>query len=550
MSTDLRPAVASTAAAGTGQVVWRLTGHALRGMLRTPMSLFFALVFPLTFLVLVAAIVGDQPTPAGVPVAQFLVAPFAVFGVAEAVFCVLAIDIAVLREDGVLLRMRGTPVPARTVLTARIGAAVVVAVLAVALLSTVGVAAYGVDIVWRKTPALLLTLVTGAACFAALGLAVASATRTVLAAQTLTQGLLVPLAFVSDVFLVGAQLPTWLDVTGSVLPLKHFARALAETYDPQGGYGFSPGHLAVLAGWAVVGGLVARWRFGWAPRGASGGTTGPTVVEADPVAGRRHLGAPRPAGRPSGAALLTGQLGYALSGLRHDPLSIFFAVVFPVLLLVLFPAVFGGNGPDGLPLPQYLLPGLIAYALAVTGYVNLPESVAYARDQGILQRLRGTPLPLGWYLAGRIGAALLVSLLTTVLLVVVAVAFLDVRLDPGRLPAVLVAVLLGVACFAALGLAVASLLPSARSLTAVTLGTLLPLSFVSDVFPVGGDAPLPGWLATTGDLFPLGHLSAALLTATRPAVAGAGFAWAHLAVVAGWTVAALLVALRRPPGRD
>src|SRR5690349_21494735 len=89
-----------------------MTGHALRSFLRTPMSAFFTLIFPLAFLVVVSAIVGNETTEAGVPVAQFLVAPFAVFGVAEAAFVVLAIDTAVLRESGVLMRLRGTPAPA------------------------------------------------------------------------------------------------------------------------------------------------------------------------------------------------------------------------------------------------------------------------------------------------------------------------------------------------------------------------------------------------------------------------------------------------------
>ncbi|GAA3336566.1 ABC transporter permease [Amorphoplanes nipponensis] len=215
-------------------------------------------------------------------------------------------------------------------------------------------------------------------------------------------------------------------------------------------------------------------------------------------------------------------------------------MVFPVLLLALFPAVFGAAPVHGLAPAQYLLPGLTAYAIAVAGYVTLPEAVAQARGKGVLKRLRGTPLPLRWYVAGRVGAVLVVSILSTVLLCGVAVLFLDVRLDAARLPAVALAVVLGVACFAALGLAVVALLRSATSLVAITLGTLLPLSFVSDVFPVG-DAPLPGWPALIGNLFPLKHLAALLLAATSPAGPDSGIAAGHLAVVAAWTVAALLI---------
>jgi hypothetical protein len=119
-------------------------------------------------------------------------------------------------------------------------------------------------------------------------------------------------------------------------------------------------------------------------------------------------------------------------------------------------------------------------------------------------------------------------------------AQLQVRVDPVRLPALVCGVLLGVLCFTALGLAVVALLRSATSLIAVTLGILLPLSFISDVFVVG-DAPLPGWLSAIADVFPLKHLAQALLAATGPAAHGTGFAYGHLAIVAAWTVAGLVV---------
>jgi ABC-type multidrug transport system permease subunit len=189
---------------------------------------------------------------------------------------------------------------------------------------------------------------------------------------------------------------------------------------------------------------------------------------------------------------------------------------------------------------QYLLAGMTAYAVAVAGYVNLAESVANARAQGVLRRLRGTPLPTGMLIAGRVISALVVGLLSAVVLGTVAVAALDVRLDAARLPAALLAVVLGGVCFAALGLAVVALLRSARSVLAITLGTLLPLSFVSEVFVVGS-APMPAWLVSVGNVFPLRHLVELLLAATRPGTDGSGVAWPHLAVVAAWTVAAVLV---------
>jgi len=516
-----------------------LTGHAVRAFLRNPIAAFFTLAFPLGFLVIVSAIVGDQTTGSGLPVTQYLVAPFAVFGVCQASFTLLAVDMAGLRESGVLLRLRATPVPVWTVLGARIGASLVASGLALVLLAVVGALAYDVQIVWRKVPALLVTLLLGIVCCAALGLALAALTRTVLTAQALAQGLLIPLAFISDVFIVGADLPTWLDVTGSVLPLKHFARAAAETFEPGGGYGFSPGHLAVLAAWAVAGALVALRRFEWGPRGPAAPSEAAQPGSAAPT----RLSPPRER-RRGPLALLGGQIAYALLGLRRDRLAVFFAVVFPALLLVLFPTVFGGGRVHGLAMAQYLFAGLVAYTAAVAGYVDMPEAVVGARASGVLKRLRGTPLPFRWYVAGRVGTALVTALLGGLVLAVVGIGFLDVRLEVARIPVILLAIGAGTLCFAALGLAVAALLPSARSLVAVTLGTLLPLCFVSEVFVVG-DQPLPRGLVAVADVFPLRHLLNALLAATQPDGAGTGIAWGHLAVLGGWTALALLVAGRR-----
>ncbi|GID91568.1 hypothetical protein Adi01nite_09800 [Amorphoplanes digitatis] len=514
-----------------------LTVHAVRAFLRNPIAVFFTLAFPLAFLVIVSSIIGRQVTGDGIAVTQFLVAPFAVFGVAQASFTMLAVDTAVMRESGVLLRLRAAPVPAWTVLAARIGASMIVSGAVVALLATVGVLAYEVEIPWRKVPAMLVTLLLGVACCAALGLALASATRTVGAAQTLAQGLLIPLAFISDVFIVGADLPRWLAATGSVLPLKHFAQALAETFRPGEGYGFTPHHLAVLAGWAAAGAVIARRSFGWQPRVSSR----PPTVTPTRRPGPARLTMPRERRRWAPGALLRGQIGYALLGLRRDPLSVFFAVVFPALLLMLLPTVFGNARVHGLPMARYLFAGMAAYTAAVVGYVDLTEAVVGARSAGVLKRLRGTPLPFRWYVAGRVCATLITVLLACAVLAAVGIGFLGVSVAAGGVPALLLALGAGSLCFSALGLALAALMPSARSLIAVTLGTLLPLCFISEVFVVG-DQPLPGPLTAVADVFPLRHLLQALLAATGSGDTGAGIAWNHLSIVAGWTVLALLVA--------
>lgn len=520
-----------------------LTGHAVRAFLRNPLAAFFTLAFPLAFLVIVGTIVGDATTGDGVPVTQFLVAPFAVFGVAQASFTMVAVDTAALRESGVLLRLRAAPVPAGAVLAARLCASAFAAGSAVLLLTVVGVLAYDVGIVWHKVPALLVTLALGVACCAALGVALASSVRTVTATQALAQGILIPLAFISDVFIINADLPRPLEIIGSLLPLKHFALATAETFHPGGGAGFSASHLATLAAWTIAGVLVAQHRYDWGPRGSA---AGPAMANT-PDPARTRLSAPQERRSGSPVATLGGQISYALLGMRRDVLSVFFAVVFPAMLLALFPTVFGDARVHGLTMAQYLFAGLTAYTVAVTAYVDMPEGLVGARSAGVLKRLLGTPLPFGAYVAGRVCAAVLTALLSSAVLAVVGTGFLGVRVEPAHLPAVLLTVLLGSLCFSALGLALAALLPRARSLVAVTLGTLLPLCFLSEIFVVG-DQPMPGMVTAVADVFPLRHLLQALLTATRPDGTGNGFAWEHLAVVAVWALVALAVARRRRAG--
>jgi ABC-type multidrug transport system permease subunit len=94
-------------------------------------------------------------------------------------------------------------------------------------------------------------------------------------------------------------------------------------------------------------------------------------------------------------------------------------------------------------------------------------------------------------------------------------------------------------CFAVLGTALVTLLGSSRSVTAVALATLLPLSFVSDIFVVGAQFPAPlDWL---GWATPLRHATNAVSSAYSVGATGAGLDLGHLAVILGWLLAGLAV---------
>jgi hypothetical protein len=127
------------------------------------------------------------------------------------------------------------------------------------------------------------------------------------------------------------------------------------------------------------------------------------------------------------------------------------------------------------------------------------------------------------YLAGRVASSLLVGAAATAVLLVVAAAANGFHVDVARLPAVALVLLACGVCFGALGLALLALMPSARTVNAVTLGTLMPLTFISDVFYVG--AELPGQLQAVWDAFPLKHAMHAFTAALGLGAPGSGYAW-------------------------
>jgi ABC-2 type transport system permease protein len=552
----------------TGALLYGQVRYANRTFWRNPVAAFFTIAFPLMLLLIFGTLFGNQTIDyrQGVRVAQFLAPAMAVYAAVTAAFTSLAIAVAIAREQGILKRLRGTPLPPWVFMTGRVLASVWIGLIGVVLMPAAGVGVYHVQILGRTLVASVVTLAVGIGCFAALGLALVSLVRSSSAVQGIASTVILVLAFVSDIFLIGVELPPWLSTIGSIFPLKHFANALGDAFNPfLPGSGFAWDDLAVMAAWGVAGVLVALWRFSWEPYAEGGGAAAAAADQAaagqdlEPAATGgpatwRDLGPAGPAVPPSTVSLLLGQFRYANRELARDPASVFFAVVLPALLMALFPAIFGQSElvpGRGVPYPQFLAPVLAVYGITVAAYVNLPEGIVRARDLGVLKRLQGTPLP-GWaYLAGRVGSALWVGLLATAATVGVGVLLYDVQIVGRTLPAVLVTILLGTACVSALGLAVAALTPNVQTFAVVALATLIPLSFISDIFIVGGD--LPRWVEVAGWLFPLKHLANAMADAFNPTIGGSGFAWGHLAVVAAWGIAGLAVAaarLRFNPGGD
>lgn len=530
--------------------------YANRGFWRTPVAAFFTLVFPLSFLVILSAIFGNSVVdPAtGLTLAQYTTPVFAVFGTCMACYMSLAIAVAYARQSGVLKRMRGTPLPPGLHIAGRIVSSIWVSVIAVGVMLGTGVVFYGVQIIWANVPALLLTFLVGASCFAALGLAVAAVAPTPSATTAFGNASLIVLSFISGIFGFG-QLPAWMDRLASVFPLKPFVDSFAAGFNPYIDAATPDwGKLAVLVAWGLGGAVVVRRALTWEPKAArKPRTKGNQHREGSPGRADEVVRTPVAAGtappriptvheaRPPGLSrLVAWQARYAMTQAIRDPMSMFFAILFPVLLVSFFSAVIGDEAQwAGLPLPQYLAAAFAVYGVATSAFVNLAGSVADQRSQRVLKRIRGTPLPSWAYMAGRLVATLLLGLLTVGLVFAVAVVFFAATLPPSTWLVTLLTFVLAITCFAACGMALVAVVDSPQAVIATTLSVLLPLSFISDIF-IAVDS-MPPLLNAIGWAMPLRHAVAAAVTASSGGALDATF-WGHIGMLALWASATALAA--------
>ena len=539
---------ASAERPGALGLLGRQTSHELVGLSRTPVVLFFALAFPVVFYVILSAFVGNETIDfrSGIRVSQFLAPAFASFGVAMATFAFLAIGFAEIRFNGVLKRLTGTPLPGWVMLGGRVLAGTLLALVAVAILVAIGVLAYDLQMFWQRMPAVLVTVVVASMSFSALGLAVAALAPSAQAAIAMANGIVIPLAFLSDMFVV-AELPDWLATIGWLFPLKHLVNALGDAFSPfVDTSGLFLDHLAVIVAWGVAGALLALWGIRRDAARAEGGRRAAADPGAPAPVAAGPDQRPRRSGRPSAVALVTDQLRHANSVQWRDWSSPFFGIAFPALFVLLLPTVLAGDDPDfRLEVAQTVAASMTIYGAAVVSYVNMPQGLAEARDQGVLKRWAGTPLPTWAIFGGRAVSSVYLSLLAWVAVYVLAVPVYGVTI-PSSWPSALVVLLVTVVSFAALGMAVVSLVHGAQSALAVCLGSVITLSFFSDIFIVGAD--FPPWLDVVSYVFPLRHAVNAFTDAMAADASGWVLDAGHLAVIVLWGVAGLVVTLWRFTG--
>jgi len=249
--------------------------------------------------------------------------------------------------------------------------------------------------------------------------------------------------------------------------------------------------------------------------------------------------------RPSTLSLLLGQTQYQNRIFFRNPMAAFFTLFFPLMIFVVFSLMFGNDEITylGITTAQYYAPSMAVFAAVSATYTNLAVTTAYQRDQGILKRVRGTPLPPVVYMGGKIISAIVIATISVLIMMTIGVVFYGVQIYAATLPSAIVTFVFGVASFAALGMLVAAVVPSGEAATAVANATLLPLAFFSGVFIVPSDSA-PAWLDAVANFFPLKHFVEPFVAAFNPQTVGGGWDWASLAFMALWGVVAVFLAIR------
>ena len=254
---------------GVGLVVALQTRYAVWQMVRDPMSLFFSVLFPVLLVTFFSSVYGEEAQWGGLSLPQYLAAAFSIYGVATSGLVNVPGSIAEHRAQRILKRLRGTPVPPWAYIAGRILAVVILGMVTFVLVFLVGWAFFSVTLPPSTWAASVLTYALSICCFAACGLAIVTWVDGPQAVIAVTLSLLLPLSFISDIFISIEEMPPVLNAIGWFFPLRHSVHAAVTATSGGALDATFWGHLAVILVWTVATGLVAwRW-FRWEPRQAS-----------------------------------------------------------------------------------------------------------------------------------------------------------------------------------------------------------------------------------------------------------------------------------------
>lgn len=268
------PSRGSTRRAAASRGSLALLAHQVRydllASFRNPRARFFTLIFPIVLLVILAGVFGHGTTVVDgvrVQLSQFYVPSILALSIITAAYATLVVSVATARESGVLKRRRATPASPAILIGGQALATLVTTATMTVVLLVIGRLAYNVSMAPAALLAIACTVVVGTLSFACVGYAVAGLIGSVDAAQPIVQATVMPLYFISGIWIPTASLSHTLQSIASIFPVEHLASALHQSSVHSSlGAALAPEDLLVLAIWGLAAAAFAARRFSWLPR--------------------------------------------------------------------------------------------------------------------------------------------------------------------------------------------------------------------------------------------------------------------------------------------
>lgn len=255
------------------------TGYEVRTFFRERDAVVFIFAYPIIMLAIFATVFGQDGAtvgpPPGIPFAQYFLPGMLATGIMLSSFQHLAISIAVERDEGGLKRLRGTPLPPSAFFLGKIGEVLVTSLVQTALLLAAAALLFGVPMPSTTTAwatfawVFVLGTATGTLC----GVAFSSVPRSGKSASAVVTPIVLVLQFISGVFFVFNDLPTWMQQVASVFPLKWMAQGMrsvflppsAESWEVSGSWQHGATAVVLLV-WALAALVVGVRTFRWQRR--------------------------------------------------------------------------------------------------------------------------------------------------------------------------------------------------------------------------------------------------------------------------------------------
>lgn len=230
---------------------------------RSRESAVFTFIFPLLLFVLLGSVYSGHIY--GVPASQALLAALLAYGCAMVAFAGLAITLTLRREQAILKRLRATPLPPVVYIGSVLMSTLLVFAAEAVALFLLGRAVFGTPFPARVGSVILL-VVLGAVCFAALGVGLSGLIRSGEGSSAVVNLIVLPMSFLTGAFGPTHHYPRFLRAIGDVLPLKYLVDLSNAVYLHKHSFWSQGTAIGVLAAWAAAGVLVAAWKFRWEPR--------------------------------------------------------------------------------------------------------------------------------------------------------------------------------------------------------------------------------------------------------------------------------------------